>query len=315
MKALVANQYGPPEETALADIERPAPGRGQVLLRVEAVGVNPADFKLLTGEHRDVWPQRFPFVPGMDVAGTVETVGEGAAGFVPGDRVFGMLYPTLGGFAEYALASGESTLLARRPEGLDPVRAAALPTVGLTAGVLVGRAALRPGEVALAIGASGGVGSLGVQLAAQAGARVLATARPEHAAYVRGLGATETIDNSSEDVVADALRLHPAGTDVLLDMAGLGAGLLRTAGAIRDGGRIVSVLSAPEPAAFGRGLSVDTIYVDRAEPGQLEALGRRVAGGSLTVEVSATYRLDQAARAVADVHRTHKRGKLVVTLT
>jgi Alcohol dehydrogenase GroES-like domain len=146
MKALVAYRYGPPEELAMADLDRPKPGPGQVLLKVEAAGVNPADFKLVTGEHRGRWPLAFPFVPGLDVAGTVEEMGEGATRFALGDRVFGMLLPSLGGFAQYALATDESTLMGRRPDGLDPVRAAALPTVGLTASVLVERAALRPGD-------------------------------------------------------------------------------------------------------------------------------------------------------------------------
>jgi NADPH:quinone reductase-like Zn-dependent oxidoreductase len=84
--------------------------------------------------------------------------------------------------------------------------------------------------------------------------------------------------------------------------------------AVRDEGRTLSVLNVPEPAAFGRGLTVGVVYVDRAEPGQLEGLGRRVADGSLKLDVSATYGLDQAASAIGDVHRTHKRGKLVVTM-
>jgi NADPH:quinone reductase-like Zn-dependent oxidoreductase len=253
-------------------------------------------------------------VPGLDVAGTVAELGDGAAGFAVGDRVFGMLLPSLGSFAEYALASAGSRLLARCPGELDPVRAAGLATVGLTGSAMTSRAGLRPGDVVLVAGASGGVGSMAVQFAAQAGARVLATARQEHGAYVRALGAAETIDHTSHDVAAEALRLQPGGIDALLDAAGLGDDLLKMARAVRDEGRIVSVLSAPEPAAFGRGLDVSTVYVNDAQPGQLGALADGVADGRLALTVSASYPLHDAATAIADVHRTRKPGKLVVTI-
>ncbi len=130
MKALIVTQYNAPGQLAVTGVRRPVPGPCQLLLQVEAAGVNPADYKPVTGEHRDVWPLQFPFVPGLDVAGTVAGLGDGADGFAVGDKVFGMLFPALGSFAEYALASAGSRLLARRPGGLDPVRAAALATVG-----------------------------------------------------------------------------------------------------------------------------------------------------------------------------------------
>lgn len=138
--------------------------------------------------------------------------------------------------------------------------------------------------------------------------------RPEHAAYVRALGAAETIDHTSKDVAGQALRRHPGGVDALLDAAGLGDRLPEIAAAVRDQGRIISVLTAPGPAAFGRGLDVSTVYVSDAEPGQLRALADSVADGRLTVTVSRTYPLRDAATAIADVHRTREPGKLVVTI-
>jgi NADPH:quinone reductase len=315
MKALIVTQYGPPGQLAVTDARRPAPGPGQLLLQVEAAGVNPADYKLVTGEHRDTWPLQFPFVPGLDVAGTVAELGADADGWAVGDKVFGMLLPALGSFAEYALASAGSRLLARRPDDLDPVRAAGLATVGLTGEAMTGRAALRPGDTVLVTGGSGGVGSMTVQLAAQVGARVLATARPENAAFVRSLGAAETIDHTSHDVAAEMLRRHPAGADALLDTAGLGDGLRRLARAVRDQGTIVSVLSTPELGTFGRGLDVSTVYVNDARPGQLQALGDSIASGRLTLPVSATYQLADAPAAITTMPRTRKPGKLIITIT
>ena len=315
MKALIVTRYGPPGQLAVTDAQRPAPGPGQILLRVEAAGVNPADYKLVTGEHRDAWPLRFPFVPGLDVAGTVAGLGAGAGGFAVGDEVFGMLFPALGSFAEYALASAGSRLLARRPGDLDPVRAAALATVGLTGEAMTSRAGLRTGDTVLVAGASGGVGSMTVQFAAQAGARVLAVARPENAAFVGSLGAAETIDRTSRDVAAEVLRRHPEGVDALLDAAGLGDSLPRLARAVRDQGTLVSVLSTPEPRILGRGLDMSTVYVNDARPGQLQALADSVASGRLTLPVSAAYPLADAPAAITAMTGTRKPGKLVITIT
>jgi NADPH2:quinone reductase len=315
MKALTVTQYGPAGQLAVTDARRPAPGPGQLLLQVEAAGVNPADYKLVTGEHRDTWPLQFPFVPGLDVAGTVAELGAEADGWAVGDKVFGMLLPALGSFAEYALANAGSRLLARRPDDLDPVRAAGLATVGLTGEAMTGRAALRPGDTVLVTGGSGGVGSMTVQLAAQVGAHVLATARPENAAFVRSLGAAETIDHTSQDIAMEMLRRYPAGADALLDTAGLGDGLRRLARAVRDQGTVVSVLSAPEPGTFGRGLDVSTVYVNDARPGQLQALGDSIASGRLTLPVSATYQLADAPAAITAMPWTRKPGKLIITIT
>jgi NADPH:quinone reductase-like Zn-dependent oxidoreductase len=315
MKALIVTQYDAPGQLAVTDARRPAPGPGQLLLQVEAAGVNPADYKLVAGEHRDVWPLQFPFVPGLDVAGTVAGLGDGTDGFAVGDKVFGMLFPALGSFAEYALADAGSRLLARRPGGLDPVRAAGLATVGLTGEVMTSRAGLRPGDTVLVAGASGGVGSMTVQLAAQAGAHVIATARHENAAFARSLGAIETIDHTSCDVAAEVLCRHPGGVDALLDAAGLGDSLPGLARAVRDQGTIVSVLATPEPGTLGRSLDVSTVYVNDARPGQLRALADSVASGRLTLPVSATYPLADAPAAITAITGTRKPGKLVITIT
>jgi NADPH:quinone reductase-like Zn-dependent oxidoreductase len=314
MKALIVTQYGAPAELTVTEARRPAPGPGQLLLQVEAAGVNPADYKLVSGEHRDTWPQLFPFVPGLDVAGTVAGLGEDADGFAVGDKVFGML-PDLGSFAEYALASAGSRLLARRPGDLDPVRAGGLATVGLTGEAMTSRAGLRPGDTVVVVGASGGVGSMTVQLAAQAGARVIAAARRENAAFARSLGAAEIIDHTSGDVAAEVLRRHPGGVDALLDAAGLGDGLPWLARAVRDQGRIVSVLSTPEPGTLGRGLDVSTVYVNDARPGQLQALADSVASGRLSLPIGATYPLADAPAAITAMTGTRKPGKLVITIT
>lgn len=313
MNALVANDYGPPEQLAVARVPRPAPGPGQVMLEVKAASVNPADVLLVTGKYHERRPLRFPFVPGRDLAGTVAALGEGVTRFAVGDAVFGSLETDGGAFAEYAVTGAQSAQLARRPEELDPARAAALSTVGLTALGMLGAAGLQPGETVLVIGGSGGVGSVLVQLLSRRGAHVVATARPEHYGLVRELGAAEIIDRERQDVVEEVLRRHPRGVAALFDAAGLGAGATAMARAVRDEGAVVSVLRLPDAAAFGRGLTaIADVWPGRAEPGQLSELGSMVAGGSLRVEVSGTYRLHGAPGAIAAMRDAHKPGKLVV---
>jgi NADPH:quinone reductase-like Zn-dependent oxidoreductase len=140
-------------------------------------------------------------------------------------------------------------------------------------------------------------------------------ARQENAAFVRSLGAAETIDHTSHDVATEVLRRHPAGVDALLDAAGLGDGLRRLAPAVRDQGTIVSVLTTPGPGTFGRGLDVSTVYVNDARPGQLQALADSIASGRLTLPINATYQLADAPAAITAIPRTRKPGKLIITIT
>lgn len=309
MKALVAHSYGPVDQLAIADLPRPVPAAGQILLRLRAAALNPLDVKLATGVMKGIMPVQHPFVLGLDAAGTVEAVGEGVTRFSPGDEVVAFTYPVGGAIAEYALALDGPEVVAR-PAALSAVDAAALPVAAMTAAGILDLAEAGPGSTVLVVGATGGVGSFVVQLAAQAGVTVLATAPSAEADYVRGLGAQAAIDYTTTDTVAEALRLAPGGVDVAVDLINAGPGLAATAAAVRPGGRVVS--PAGGPPAFDRGVTVRYAHIEAAE-GLLQRIVDLAEAGRLRIEVSATYPFAEAQQAAADFVAKHTRGKIVIT--
>ena len=310
MKALVANDYGePPSNLELAEVPDPAAGPGQLLVRIEAAALNPFDLKQINGALREMAPVTFPHRTGMDGAGLVAGTGEGVSDFSDGDTVAGFFGANPGTIAEYAVIDVGPTV-SRRPDGLDAVRAAAVPESGMTALTLWRAAGLGAGDSVLVIGATGGVGMFVVQLAAAGGAHVIATASDDDAAYVRDLGAADVVDYKSADVVEETLRLRPDGVDVVIDLIGMGEGVLTSARAAREGGRLVSPLGGPDDL----GREVSAVYIGSFVPlpGDLEHLLSQVADGTLKVEVSRTYPLDEAPAAMADFAHGHTRGKVVI---
>lgn len=213
MKAYVLDRLGAPDTLRLADMPLPQPGRGEVRVRVEAVALNPVDYKIAQRGHPD-WV--FPFILGLDVAGVVDAAGEEAP-FQTGERVYyhGDLRRH-GGYAEYALIDAKA--VARIPENVASVQAAALPTAGFTAWqALKDKAPLRAGQTVLIHGGSGGVGGFALQIARQMGLHILTTASPKNADKVRALGAHEVIDYKG-DVAAAVKRLTGGrGVDAVLD--------------------------------------------------------------------------------------------------
>jgi NADPH:quinone reductase-like Zn-dependent oxidoreductase len=202
MRAVTVSEYG--GTPVVAEIPTPEPGAGQVLLRMRAAGMNPMDATLASGAWRPA-PATFPMVLGADGAGVVERAGEGARRFSRGDELFGQLLiaplGSAGTYAEYVAVTEEAPL-ARVPDGLDPVVAAALPTAGGTGLALV--ASLEPlaGKTVLIVGAGGGVGSFATQFAVNAGARVIASVHAAAAGRMRGYGAAETVDHTEVSLPA-----------------------------------------------------------------------------------------------------------------
>ena len=241
MKAIVYRRYGGPERLELADIPRPVPGPGQVLVRVLAASVNPVDWKLASGELRLILPVKMPNVPGFDVAGEVAELGPGVQGFTPGDRVHARIGHGRGGAsAEYAVCGIDVTT--KSPPGMDPGEAAGLPLAGLTAlqglrdhGGLPLEGA---GQRVLVVGASGGVGHLAVQIARAAGATVTGVCSGRNAALVSSLGAHEVIDYTKPD----PYRGQPP-FDIVLDC--VGGSHSTWLPLLAPGGRFVSCLPGP----------------------------------------------------------------------
>jgi NADPH:quinone reductase-like Zn-dependent oxidoreductase len=309
MRAVRQRALGGPEVLELVEVPRPEPGPTEVLVRVSAAGVNPVDWK--TRERGGVLGQP-PFTVGWDVAGTVEEVGRGVTRFAPGERVFGMpRFPReAAAYAEYV--TSPSRQLARIPEGLGDVEAAALPLAGLTAWqALVETADVQPRQRVVILAAAGGVGHLAVQIARARGAYVIGTSTAAKHAFLAELGADETIDYTSEAVEE---RIRDA--DVVLDLVG-GESSSGALGALRDGGLFIAVPSSsslePLREAAGGRVHVTGILVEPDRAG-LEAIAGLVSAGELRVHVSRTFPLEQAASAheLGETGRTQ--GKLVLTV-
>ncbi|MYR29833.1 MULTISPECIES: NADP-dependent oxidoreductase [unclassified Streptomyces] len=308
MLALHQTALGTPDVLRLAEVPRPVPGPGQLLVAVRAAGLNPTDFK-----HRS---QRLflpppPFTLGWDVSGTVVATGYGVTLFRPGDDVFGMLpYPHgAGSHAEYV--TGPARAFAAKPAGIDHVQAAALPLAALTAWqALVDTAALRAGQRVLVHAAAGGVGHLAVQLAKERGAHVTGTASAPKHDFLRALGADACVDYRTEDFTATE---EPY--DVVLDPIG-GETATRSVGVLRPGGVLVSLVpGAPDtPAAAEKaGVRAVTLLVEHDHAG-MRALAGLAADGRLRAHVSGAFPLAEGARAHAQGETGRTTGKLVLTV-
>ncbi len=306
MRAAVAQELRGIDEVELGDLPDPAPAAGQVLIRVHDAGVGPWDVGFVSGGFPGI---SVPFVPGQEVAGVVEAVGDGGD-LRPGDRVYAELFPAGGGFAELALASADS--VARMPGQADFADAAGLVIGGGTAYEgLVDRGRLQAGETVLITAAAGGVGSLAVQIAAAVGARPLGVASPANHDYVHGLGASEVFDYHAADWVQQVRAAVPGGVDLLFDAAG-GQTRDQAIGAVRDGGRaIFIVMESPAADQLERGITGESFgaHIDRP---RLDQLSRLVDAGKLHPQVEAVLPLDQARDALARIAARHTRGKIVL---
>ena len=283
----------------------PTPSAGQAVVRVRGAGVGPWDVAMISGAFGR---PALPYIPGFEVAGVVEAVGDGAD-VQPGDRVYANLGVAGGGFAAYALADADR--LARMPERVSFEEAAGLVVGGGTAlDGLVDRARLPAGETVLITAAAGGVGSAAVQVAAAVGARPLGVASPGNRDYLRGLGASDVFDYHADDWVQQVGAAVPGGVDVLFDAAG-GQTRDQAVGAVREGGRAIFLAGAP--AQLGRGVVGESLDADVTRQ-RLEAIGRLVEAGRLRPQVEAVLPFDQVREALERVADRHTRGKIVLQI-
>ncbi len=315
MRAMAIDSFGGLEGLKATDVPRPRPEKGEVLIRIVAAGVNPVDNMMLRGLLTDALPHAFPLIPGWDAAGVVEEFGEGATRFRKGDRVWAFAKKPvlqLGCFAEYVSVPESSVAI--MPSKLLFEEAAAVPVVGLTAfQALVEKHGLASGNTVLIHAAAGGVGSIGVQLARNAGARVFGTAGSGNQDFVAGLGAT-AIDYTAEDF-AEAVRRHcPDGVDVVLDTIG-GEVQAKSLELVRPGGSLVSIVEPPDTqAAAARNVSARFVTTEPSAE-QLGLLSSMYEQGALKQpHLQKIYSLDQAAEALSVQAQGHVRGKLVLNL-
>jgi NADPH:quinone reductase len=293
MRAITVNEYG--ATPALTEVPDPQPEPGQVLIRVEAAGMNPMDRVIADGGLQAMMPARFPLILGADLAGVVEAVGEGANRFSPGDEVFGqLLIPPLGSTGTYAehVAVIEAAPLARVPTGLHPSAAAALPTAGGAALRIVSSLKPLEGKVVLLVGAAGGIGTFATQLAAKAGGRVIAVAHAGAHDRLRTYGAAETVDRTAVPVTDAVQRAHPDGIDVLIDVASEAGEFARLASHVRHGGTAVTTrYIADTEALAARGVSGVNFRLE-ASPALLERLAEAVVSGRIVMPPITRIELD-----------------------
>ena len=308
MRAVVAESYGGPEVLELREQPDPKVGPDSVLVRVRAASVNPVDVYIVRGALDAAFPTVFPLIPGWDVAGEVAAVGPAVRHVRVGQPVFGYARKDFIGTGSWAeLIAMHARAVAPAPSQADHVAASCLPLAGLTAyQALVEVLQVGRGDTVLVHAASGGVGTMAVQIAAAHGARVIGTASSRNADYVRGLGG-EPVPYGED--MADAVReLAPDGVDAVLDLAGAEA-MRSSTDLLRMPGRLVSVVDAAVVQELG-----GTYVFVRPDVTQLGELARLVEAGRLRAEVQAVHPLADVAAAVEAVATQHVRGKVVLSV-
>jgi NADPH2:quinone reductase len=305
MQAVTWNELG--AQPALRDaLPAPTPGAGEVLVRVQASSVNPVDIAIAAGMLKDMVPHDFPVTLGRDFAGIIEQVSGGVTGVSAGDEVFGFVPATgptvhAGSWAELIVVP-ESGLI-HKPEGVDLATAGAAPLAAATAILSIDALDLSQGDTVLIAGATGGVGSVAVQLAAAAGATVLAPALPEDEGYLRGLGVSEVLPRDA-DVVGAVLERHPEGVDAIIDLVNFAPGTYDAA--LKNGGRVSSPTNA---AGEGPGR---TNVMSAPTPEILGRIAEHLADGTVKVTIQQTYALSEAPEALQALGSSHTQGKLAL---
>ena len=289
------------------DLPEPHPDHNELLVRVRASSVNPADAAIAGGMLKEMVEHDFPVTLGRDFAGTVERTGSSVRDHQAGDDVYGFLLhanPTIhdGSWTELVTVP-EDNFVAAKPAGVDHAHAGAAPLAGVTA--LAALDALTPaqGETVLVIGATGGVGTFFVQLAAETGAHLIAPALPEDEQYLRDLGVTEILERDA-DLQSSVRQRHPDGVDAVLDVVNFAP----QNALLRDGGRLASPLGAA-----GQGAQRFNLMA-QPTPDNLRRLADRLDSGNLRVEIQKTYDLADAADALNELANEHTQGKVALAL-
>lgn len=319
MRAALIQEFGAPEVLRIAEVHRPSPGPGEILVKVYACGVNPVDAKIRRGSLS--LPVTFPVILGYDVSGVVEAVGDGVEDFKAGDEVF--YTPELthqGAYAEFHAV--QASIVSLKPEGFSHLEAASVPLAGSTAWqALFERATVQSGDVVLIHGGAGGVGSLAVQLAHWAGCEVIATASAGNLEYVEELGADLALDYGRADFAGQVMEATGGrGADVILDTVG-GEVFLRSFDALSPGGTVVTVVSETlrglplEGLAPAFAKNADACFhFMRRDRACLDNLARLMEREFILPQVEEVLPLEEVVQAHRRMDSGHGRGKVVLEL-
>jgi NADPH:quinone reductase-like Zn-dependent oxidoreductase len=303
-KAVRFEQYGDIDVLQVVEVDRPVPGPGQVLVRVKAAAINPGEVHIRTGALHDRWPATFPSGQGSDLAGIVAEVGPGVEGFGTGDEVIGFT-DNRASHAEYALV--EATDLIPRPADIPWEQAGALYVAGTTAYATVRAVGAGPGDLVVISGAAGGVGTLAVQLARNAGAQVIGLAGPANHEWLADHGAIPVTYGAG---VADRIR-EAAGDrkiDAFIDTFGAEyVELALDLGVVPE--RIDTIANYPASQKYGVKFEGNAAAGNATVLAELAGL---LSAGRLELPIAATYRLDQVRDAFRELEKRHTRGKIVL---
>ena len=304
-------EFGGPEALQVVEVpDPPAPGPGEIKIRVHAATVNPTDTYLRNGSYgRMLSDRKPPYVAGMDAAGVVAELGEGVTGFSVGDRVMAIVMPTRpegGAYAEQIVVPAGSVTHA--PKGSSHAEAATLPMNSLTARLSLDRLALEPGQTLAVTGAAGCYGGYMVQLGKADGLRVVADASEADEQLVRDLGADEVV-RRGDDVAANIRAVAPDGVDGLADGSVQNTLVLP---AVRDGGGVATI--RPFQGETERDITIHPIWVSEyATAGdKLDQLRQLAEDGGITLRVAQTFPAEQASEAHRLLEKGGTRGRLVI---
>jgi NADPH:quinone reductase-like Zn-dependent oxidoreductase len=304
-RAVRFDKYGDVDVLNVVDVDPPAPGSGELLVRVKAAGINPGEAKIREGMLADRWPATFPSGQGSDLAGVVEQVGDGVDGFSVGDEVIGF---TDNRASQAELVVIEAAHATRRPPAVPWEVAGALFVAGATAWAAVRAVAPQSGETVVVAGAAGGVGSIAVQLAVRTGATVIGLAGESNHEWLRGHG---VVPVTYGDGVADRIReAAPHGVDAFIDTVGTGyVELALELGVAPE--RIDTIADFPAIGKYGVKGDGNAAGASAATLAELAGL---IADGKLEVPIADTYPLDRVRDAYTELARGHTRGKIVLTI-
>lgn len=307
MKAARVDQFGSIDAIRISEIPRPVAAAGQILVRVHAAGVGPWDAWVRAGQSQ--LGHTLPLTLGSDISGTVEAVGEGVEGFVPGEAVYGATNSLFtGAYAEFAVA--DASMLARKPSQVSHIEAASVPVIACTAWQLVHTYGnVNKARTVLVHGAAGNVGSYAVQFAKRSGAIVIGTCRHGDTAYLRDLGADQVID-----VDAERFEEVAKDVDIVLDTVG-GDTLQRSFDVMRRGGIIVSSVSQPDAQrSASTGVRGEFFYVSVASA-TLTKIAELLDSHVIRAHIGEVLPLSAARQAHEMLGgKPHKRGKIVLAI-
>jgi NADPH:quinone reductase-like Zn-dependent oxidoreductase len=306
MKAVVAHEYGGPEVLKLEDVPVPEPKENEILVRVIASGVNPADPLILNGKFAKEFGTHLPLILGYDMAGVVVKTGAKVTKLKVGDPVYAYLLWS-GGWAQYCISNESESSI--KPKSLTFTDAAAVPLAALTAWqALIDIGKIQAGQTVLIHGGSGGVGSFAIQIAKTRGARVIATASTPNQDLLKQLGADVAIDYTKqkfEEIARDVdFVLDPVGRDTLA----------RSYGVVKKGGIVVTIVSRCDETELKKHEIRGASLSSHPNSGELDEIAKLIEAGKIKPVVTQVLPLSDAAKADGQAETHHTRGKIVLKI-